>query len=378
MAQLPFGNVKTYKINGKQVKTLRVNGKELKSDVTIKFSLEMASDEFYYISGQSGTSTTQTTPADRTYSSGDTYGSLPEFGTISNPLTYVLNSRTYSVYVSGWYTDTTYTTKITSSDTVSSDMCLFAKWNMVSDYYVANAVTSQSTISLTIPKFVKTAYWECNSGGRGIDAQGSTIATTSASYDVSGAYRYSFAIAIAPPGDNSGTTGIKTFNNVGGKYAELKRYKCIIGDEEESVPDLTNNSGSDAVYAGWGAGATSQTFNMYPTPTRGKAVVNTAAADTSQIGTSCSVTVTLYYDNVTIGTFSMGSVRKVRTKLYETDQIVSSLGPYSGTINSSDANAPKGSYYITKFSTSPSNSVTAGTSTSVIHPNYRRTLVLRA
>jgi uncharacterized repeat protein (TIGR02543 family) len=174
---------------------MNVQGKALKLSYKVSFNTNMASGRYYYISGQSGTATTQAAPATRTVPIGGAIGVLPS--TLTNK-TYILNSVTYTISVTGWYTEQGLTNKVDTYWVPTSDCTLYAKWEMTADKTISAAVT--------IPKFASGVSWVCYSNGGSRSAVTATCSGTT----------NQFAFAMAAPGAtrNSNTY---TWSGCGGK-----------------------------------------------------------------------------------------------------------------------------------------------------------------
>jgi hypothetical protein len=195
MANINLNNLKALYINGKQVADMNVQGKALKLNYKVSFNTNMASGRYYYISGQSGTATTQAAPATRTVPIGGAIGVLPS--TLTNK-TYILNSVTYTISVTGWYTEQGLTNQVDTYWVPTSDCTLYAKWEMTADKTISAAVT--------IPKFASGVSWTCYSNG------GSRSAVTATS-DSGTFYQ---AVGMCAPGAARNSDSY-TWSNCGGK-----------------------------------------------------------------------------------------------------------------------------------------------------------------
>ena len=274
MANIVLDNLKTLYLNGKQVKTLFVNGKQVKMSYNVSFSTNMAN--YYYISGQGGTATTVAAPATQIVPAGSAIGTLPTLGTTSSPYTYTLSSQSYSIYVEGWYTESTLVNKVTTTWVPDSDCTLYAKWKMTANKAITSAV------SITIPKFIYSAYSWCRGAG------GSRTAKSAAA---SNANCISFAFSL--PGGNS-TAGSATTNGVGGKSLVTSTTSIKIGG---TTVASSSNAAAGATYA-------ALNYNLYNN-CRTAAAGSVTAMNTGgckviiswPAGSNVEMTATFYYNN---------------------------------------------------------------------------------
>lgn len=214
-SNIVLADLKTLYINGKQVKRLNVQGKQVKMSYNISFNNNMSN--YYYIAGQGGTATSASAPV-QVVPAGSAIGTLPSIG----PLTYTLNGYTYSVSVTGWYTESSLTHQVTTSWVPTGDATLYAKWGMTGNTNILNGATSTGTVTFTIPKFAGSVYWYCSTNGGSRSAR----EETASSGDID--------VAMCAPGATNATNS-KTFTSVGGSSCSVAQYSCTVGGTSASV-----------------------------------------------------------------------------------------------------------------------------------------------
>lgn len=196
MADVVLQNLKALDINGKRVKTAYFQGKQLKLTYTVSFHTNIPSGGYYYISGQSGTSTTLAAPSSVDVPCGEAIGS--QLPTISGNYTYILGGYTYTITFQGWYTSTSMTTAATSTFVPTANCTLYAKWAMTANVTITKAVT--------IPKFASGVSWTCYSNGGSRTAVSKTCSSSAGHV----------ALCMAAPGANRNGDSY-TWSGCGGK-----------------------------------------------------------------------------------------------------------------------------------------------------------------
>ena len=174
----------------------------------ISFSNNMSN--YYYISGQGGTATSYA-PAGVSVPAGSAIGTLPSSGN----LTYTLSGYTYTIYVIGWYLESSLTTQVTTSWVPTADATLYAKWKMTANVEIS--------ASITVPKFATSVSWTCYSNGGSRTA----LDRTGASNNI--------GIAMAAPGANRNSDSYTWTGAVGGKALTLAAQSLTLNGVTRSV-----------------------------------------------------------------------------------------------------------------------------------------------
>ena len=210
MANIVLSNLKELYINGKRVATAFVQGKELKMSFRITFDTNMAYGKYYYISGQGGNATTVAPPAGVSVPIGTAIGTLPSFGNY----TYTLSGVSYTIYVEGWYLESSLTNQVTTSWVPTANTTLYAKWKMTGNVAFAS--------NITCPKFAGSIYFDCYTLGGSRSAHSETASSGHVH------------VVMCAPGAQRNSVA-KTFSSPGGKSVTIGTYSCTVGTESAST-----------------------------------------------------------------------------------------------------------------------------------------------
>lgn len=275
-----YDNVKTLYTNGNQVKTLFRNGREIRLSCTVSFNTNMSN--YYYISGQGGAATTVTVPS-ATVPIGAAIGTLPSVGN----QTYTLSGVSYTVYILGWYLESTLTTQVTASWVPAGDTTLYAKWKMT-----ANVAISAS---ITVPKFATSVSWSCSSNS----------ASRAAVSQSSGSSKGAVALVMAAPTAGKNSDNYTWTGAIGGKALTLASQSLKLNGVTRSVSTPASAATAKGTYNVWSAGLNAISVTVFNSNSL-KCVVSRSKVTGS--GTF-HFTATWYYGSSTLGSQYIADVR---------------------------------------------------------------------
>ncbi len=170
-----FSNVKTLFLNGRPVKDLYINGRKVwPRKVMVTFDTNITySGSLYYLSEQIFPNGNPATPAAREVSAGSAVGALPTIG----DTTYSLSGVSYTIKVSGWYTDRACTQEVSATWVPIADTTLYTKWVLNANTQLTRSAAG--AVSYVLPKFVKKIVRAYVRGGGGASGANTNISAES-------------------------------------------------------------------------------------------------------------------------------------------------------------------------------------------------------